>query len=357
MSPEGKRTTRAAAFQVDRSGKRQVRPVTAPAVSTSQALRFAHSRQNSDTVDGDVEADARFASRIGENGLQIYDEPKSFRNDSVRSNEMQSIRPERRLSTGSSSTPVLTASADASALPSAPFSDALDRTTPVSTQSCPVRKRANTNAAPLNVEGAFADMLVSDGEADRAASETGDSQDDLQLPETVRQKMLGLDIAVKRGMLAKSSPCTLSKGETAQRNAPYESTSASTVFQMHIPEYSEIQKRRPRSSDDSNELSADVPRSPRKRMYVIRKVKSFIGGAGSASLGSVDTLTQGHDAKSQATFLLSSSIRLLKPDHHLKTLRIQLRNESPTWVQKFIQSGGYAGLMARLHDVLAMEWR
>lgn len=169
--------------------------------------------------------------------------------------------------------------------------------------------------------------------------------------------MLSLDIAVKRGMLAKPLPSTLNEGKTAQWDAPYASTSASTGFKMHIPEYSEIQKRRPRSTDDSNELSADVPRSPRKRMHVIRKVKSFIGGSGSPALCSVDPVTQGHDARSQATFLLSSSVRSLKPDHHLKTLRMQLRNESPIWVQTFIQSGGYAGLMARLHDVLALEWR
>lgn len=161
MSPEGKRTTRAAAFQIDGSGKRQVRPVTAPSVSSSQALPFAHSRQHSTTPDGDVEADARFASRIGPNGLQIYDEPKSFRNDTIRSHAIPSIRPERRLSIGLSSTLTSTASAIASAFPSAPFSDALDRTTPVSTQSCPIRKRANTNAVPFSVEGAFADMLVS----------------------------------------------------------------------------------------------------------------------------------------------------------------------------------------------------
>lgn len=166
--------------------------------------------------------------------------------------------------------------------------------------------------------------------------------------------MLGLDIAVKRGMLAKPSTSMLNKGKTSQRA---ESTSASTVFQMHIPEFNDIQKRRPRSSDDSNELSAEIPRSPRKRMHVIRKVKSFIGPSNGATPVDMTFATKDNDARSQATFLLSSSIKALKPDHHLKTMRVQLRNESPAWVQTFIQSGGYAGLMARLHDVLTLEWR
>lgn len=162
-SPEAtKRTTRAAAFQVERNVKRPVRPVTAPAVSESQALPFAHARQISITPDGDVEADARFASRIGANGLQVYDEPKSFRNDTVGSDILQTIRCESRVSISSGSTLVNPASTASAVFPSASSAHASRPSSAVPDPPRPVRKRANTNAAPINVESAFSDMLVSD---------------------------------------------------------------------------------------------------------------------------------------------------------------------------------------------------
>lgn len=40
-----------------------------------------------------------------------------------------------------------------------------------------------------------------------------------------------------------------------------------------------------------------------------------------------------------------------------RQLRVALSSESPTWIQAFIDAGGYQALLSRLDDLLQMEWR
>lgn len=40
-----------------------------------------------------------------------------------------------------------------------------------------------------------------------------------------------------------------------------------------------------------------------------------------------------------------------------KKMRMLLRHESTTWVAAFLEMGGYKLVLARLQDVLDMEWR
>jgi hypothetical protein len=41
----------------------------------------------------------------------------------------------------------------------------------------------------------------------------------------------------------------------------------------------------------------------------------------------------------------------------MKKLRMLLRHESTGWVQTFLDSGGYELVLARLQDLLDIEWR
>ena len=41
----------------------------------------------------------------------------------------------------------------------------------------------------------------------------------------------------------------------------------------------------------------------------------------------------------------------------MKKLRMLLRHESTGWVQTFLDAGGYELILARLQDLLDIEWR
>lgn len=64
----------------------------------------------------------------------------------------------------------------------------------------------------------------------------------------------------------------------------------------------------------------------------------------------------GQDAAWWAERIRSASCAVLEPKEVGK-LRGRLRNEPPTWVDEFLREGGYVGLLARLKELLDVEWR
>lgn len=38
-------------------------------------------------------------------------------------------------------------------------------------------------------------------------------------------------------------------------------------------------------------------------------------------------------------------------------MRAVLSSESPTWIGEFVEEGGYAAMVTRLKELLALEWR
>ena len=265
---------------------------------------------------------------------------------------------------------------------------------------------------PADVEKAFGDMIVGpSGSAPSSTLHTDPSlngQMDLDLPDTVAKKMLGLDLNVKSGMLkggagASSQSLGRSVGVASSVFGPSGSASyaAHVNARLPIPSFGE-------GSSSSNADGATGGSPKKRRPAVVRKMKSFIGKdsgttempdgfltvhtpAGSSSSGgsptfasscatspisgtfspSFDSVRSGttggsstgisvavsHSAAAQAHMLRGKTLRTLDPVKDLKKVRVLLRNESLEWVSEWTRFGGYTGLLERLHEVLAIEWR
>ncbi|GAA5908120.1 hypothetical protein JCM8208_003695 [Rhodotorula glutinis] len=80
------------------------------------------------------------------------------------------------------------------------------------------------------------------------------------------------------------------------------------------------------------------------------------GGAAAVGQQIGGGMQEGDDALYWAARLRSATCAELEAKE-LGRLRARLRNEAPTWVDEFIKSGGYLGLLERLKELLDMEWR
>ncbi|KAG6819528.1 hypothetical protein H0H93_011031 [Arthromyces matolae] len=207
--------------------------------------------------------------------------------------------------------------------------------------------------------------------------------DDLQIPPTLRPKLVGMDDTVKAAMLKSS--------QTMAVNVPKEATAPiapRTVALRRVHSTDSLESpRKPKPYLTSDEI--EPPRAP------------FAGGQVSAIHGSQSPRrpsshsrglsfdTQRMFSRSQvnlespsATDLISSgklnkekptSTKNLSPTkffsilsgtssiqldiEDIKKLRLLLRNETATWSQEFLSLGGYSALLTRLNEILEVEWR
>ncbi|KIM84160.1 hypothetical protein PILCRDRAFT_818481 [Piloderma croceum F 1598] len=205
--------------------------------------------------------------------------------------------------------------------------------------------------------------------------------DDLQIPLNLRPKLATMDSTVKAAMLKSSQALTF--------NPPSPPLTPRTVRKAHSSD-SLASPRPPTAS-----IAHEFPRLPNDGGFVpgslsnqasvsVTALNISSRAAGSHTRGvSMDMMrttsrgqvppviptefTSGKLTKDKAlaknisparfcSILTSTSSTQLELET-VKKLRLLLRNESASWSQEFLRTGGYASLLTRLNEILEVEWR
>ncbi|KAI0052305.1 hypothetical protein FA95DRAFT_1586737 [Auriscalpium vulgare] len=193
--------------------------------------------------------------------------------------------------------------------------------------------------------------------------------DDLQIPHTLRPKLLGMEPAVKAAMLKSSqvivpppSPPPTTRGLRRVQSGSslhIESPRPQRIAPTHAPSRSQYQTAgraqgadlasasqhsrgmsmdipRPKSRAQGNAVAPDAPPAPKTL-----KTKASIRNL----------------APTQFICALTGTSSLDLDVDFVKKLRIYLRNESASWTQDFLATGGYDAVLTRLNELLEVEWR
>lgn len=210
----------------------------------------------------------------------------------------------------------------------------------------------------------------------------------MQLPDrTVRTKMLLLTLPLKEEMLRSalnppsSSSSTLrlparpshQRGRSLNLHDSQPSSTAPTAvgkkeggsrLKSFLRSTKSNSSLRDRAAKDALSTAASTDGNRARRPSHSRNVSgtSFLsrsfGKSVGATLAAQVATTPDHaaDATYCAVQLRSTSCANLNVKE-LGKLRGRLRTEPPAWVDEFIKSGGYTGMLERLKELLEMEWR
>ncbi|BGP49355.1 hypothetical protein JCM10450v2_005243 [Rhodotorula kratochvilovae] len=216
--------------------------------------------------------------------------------------------------------------------------------------------------------------------------------DTMQLPDrTVRTRMLTLALPLKEEMLraAASNPSSSSSSSLRASHRPshargrslnfFDSQSSGEApaakakkdggsgFKTFLRKAKSNGSLRAQASKDApKDAALAVPRAPsRSRARSHSRTASAtnilmrsFGRAGGAAVApnAGASATEDEDAPWWAVRLRSATCAALEAKE-LGRLRTRLRNEAPGWVDEFIKSGGYLGMLERLKELLELEWR
>ncbi|KAF8656259.1 hypothetical protein AX16_002695 [Volvariella volvacea WC 439] len=217
--------------------------------------------------------------------------------------------------------------------------------------------------------------------------------DDLQIPNTLRPKLAGMDATVKAAMLKSSqmipnlkpiNPAVANATSSTPRRALRKSRSTDSLSssfsgkgQFDTPKTPQTAGLAPPQLSSHHLSVADSPsphRHTRGTSFDIPRpgLKSQVdlhASVSTADLRSGVTGTQkngkekgsqiGGKANSPVHFvslLLRASSTQLEIES-VKKLRMMLRNEAASWTQEFLSHGGYNALLTRLNELLEVEWR
>ncbi|KAF6759877.1 armadillo-type protein [Ephemerocybe angulata] len=212
--------------------------------------------------------------------------------------------------------------------------------------------------------------------------------DDLQIPPTLRPKLLGMDAGVKAAMLKSShmvseklgmAPATISG--TPPRNTLRRVHSTESLGSPRAAFMNDAFEP-PRTAGLPSHVSAQTAhQSPYGggRSFVSRHAsgasvdvtrlfsKSHVNLGSSSNLdlalglgGKVPKDKNGTGKNlSPMRFcsILQGQSSLQIDIEDIKKLRLMLRNESASWTEEFYSLGGYSALLTRLNEVLEVEWR
>ncbi|KAJ3732530.1 armadillo-type protein [Lentinula guzmanii] len=213
--------------------------------------------------------------------------------------------------------------------------------------------------------------------------------DDLQIPSTLRPKLVGMDSSVKAAMLKSSQgmslsikstfpvipempltpqPMTLRRTRSIDTLESPRPTKPSLDYELRPPiapfAYSEHSSRStsstgsPRKSSHSRGISLGTGIMSRSQVNLLGNGSTFdLLSTGSKpgkekGLASSKTISP---TKSVSMLAGTSSTEL--DVEQVKKLRLLLRNESTSWTEDFFRSGGYTALLTRLNEILEVEWR
>ncbi|KAG6856907.1 hypothetical protein H0H87_012489 [Tephrocybe sp. NHM501043] len=208
--------------------------------------------------------------------------------------------------------------------------------------------------------------------------------DDLQIPTTLRPKLIGMDSTVKAAMIKSSQTMTVNP-----LNAPAPPTPRSvglrrvySIESLNSPrppkpyiDHDSFEPPRPpfaggqvsavhgspaprRPSTHSRGLSFDTQRMF-SRSQVNLASSSTLDLAGSGKQGKEKFTAAAAKNLSPTKFfsILSGTSSTQLDVEDIKKLRLLLRNETATWSQEFLSLGGYSALLTRLNEILEVEWR
>ncbi|KAJ7126744.1 armadillo-type protein [Mycena epipterygia] len=248
------------------------------------------------------------------------------------------------------------------------------------------RKRANTKTAgqpPLSADGmeeAFDKLL-----------------EDLQIPTTLRPRLIGMESTVKAAMLkssqtmalpplplpllARDTPPLTPRSAALRRTRSTESLdsprhvkpsleyamprapalfaesaqSSSTVGASASPNRKTSGHARGTSFDASRMLSRSQVHLPLSTSTVDLTGKASKDRTAAAGK---EKAAKDKDISPMRFFSILSGTSTTQLDiENVKKLRLLLRNESASWSEEFLKLGGYAALLTRLNEILEVEWR
>ncbi|KAL5526007.1 hypothetical protein ACEPAG_7345 [Sanghuangporus baumii] len=210
--------------------------------------------------------------------------------------------------------------------------------------------------------------------------------DDLQIPESLRPKLSGMDSHVKAAMLRSSqvikqpvstigttpnkSANTLRKSKSSDSfSSPRSQNQASDDLPPPAQTAGRFLGAAMRSSislgrhsDDEVGQVRGTARHSRGLSLDVSKHSSRISIPMSLSDGTGKKMMQQQGwskdtAPSRYANILAGTSSLELDVEIVKKLRLLLRNESATWTETFFQLDGYSALLTRLNELLEVEWR
>ncbi|GAA5922817.1 hypothetical protein JCM3775_006146 [Rhodotorula graminis] len=284
-----------------------------------------------------------------------------------------------------------------------------DEKAPSATRQQARRTRPRASSLGAGLKAPYVEHKMQESAEDKASRVERDFErllDKMQLPDlTVRTRMLGLARPLKEEMLraaaSNPSPSTSTSstlgppgrpthtrgrslnlsasqsssesGDASGRKAKKDGGGAFRSFLRKAKSGGSLRAQaaaQQKSQDKDAALTMARPSSrTRSRSHSRSASGASIGGGGGLfrSLGRSGGAVaagqhvgggaqEGEDAPYWAARLRSATCAALEAKE-LGRLRARLRNEAPTWVDEFIKSGGYIGLLERLKELLDMEWR
>ncbi|KAF7316606.1 Drf-GBD domain-containing protein [Mycena chlorophos] len=212
--------------------------------------------------------------------------------------------------------------------------------------------------------------------------------EDLQIPVTLRPRLLGMESNVKAAMLKSSQTMSLVPPPT---RAPIPAMApatprATTLRRARSTESMESPRRTSGPLLDEDDLPP--PRAPALFTESPRKTSGHSRGSSldasrllsrsqvnlplSASVVDLTAATGGKTKERAGTkekakdknlaprrffSILSGTSSTQLDIESVKKLRLMLRNESASWTEEFLTLGGYSALLTRLNEILEVEWR
>ncbi|KAF7332258.1 Drf-GBD domain-containing protein [Mycena kentingensis (nom. inval.)] len=250
------------------------------------------------------------------------------------------------------------------------------------------RKRANTvkdkqpteqqQQQPESMEVAFDKLL-----------------EDLQIPASLRPRLVGMEHNVKAAMLKSSqtmslvpppsrTPLPLPVAPLTPRAASLRRTRSTESMdspRRHAGEATMLDDLAPpRAPALFSESSSSGPGSPRKtsghargtsfdasrflsRSQVNLPLSTSVvdltgGGKPSKEFKAAKDKVKDKNLAPRRFFSILSGTSSTQLDiENVKKLRLMLRNESASWTEEFLALGGYSALLTRLNEILEVEWR
>ncbi|KAK7061495.1 Drf-GBD domain-containing protein [Favolaschia claudopus] len=213
--------------------------------------------------------------------------------------------------------------------------------------------------------------------------------EDLQIPPTLRPRLIGMESTVKAAMLKSSQtmalapllvplPSTQNTPPSTPRSAALRRTRSTdsldsprhsrTSYDLQPPrapalfsETSQAGAGQPRkASSHSRGSSLDASRLLSKSQVHLPASTSVVDLTGKASKerNAAPKEKVAKDLTPMRFFSILSGTSTTQLDlQSVKKLRLMLRNESASWSEEFLKLGGYSALLTRLNEILEVEWR
>ncbi|KAH6909192.1 armadillo-type protein [Coprinopsis sp. MPI-PUGE-AT-0042] len=205
--------------------------------------------------------------------------------------------------------------------------------------------------------------------------------DELQIPPSLRPKLLGMDSTVKAEMIRSSQVLVLNPPQWGSPPQPPATPPRGTEsLSSPRPAFlNEVENKQPPPSAGVSGAYVSAHNSP----YASNRSRQGSGHFRGASLFSRSQSNLGSNLASMSNLDLAGSLKPTKDKtatvkqlspmrfcsmlqgqsslhidvEDIKKLRLMLRNESASWTEEFCTLGGYSALLTRLNEVLEVEWR